>query len=82
MARSFQARYVAYARAHGCSCEEMLAADRVRWPGGKMAGFMLWVAEQWRAFSEDTGEKPDSGGHWWPAQNELFAAWLEEKTQA
>lgn len=35
----------------------MLARDRVKWPGGCMCGFMLWVRERW-------GEWKQSVGYW------------------
>lgn len=38
--------YVAYAKAHGRSPEAMLAHDRERWPGGAMAGFMIWNSKR------------------------------------
>lgn len=41
-------RYVAYAVAHGRSPEDMLAHDRSAWPGGVMAGFMLWMSDRWQ----------------------------------
>lgn len=40
-------RYVAYARAHGCSPEDMLKLDEEHYPGGRMAGFITWVSERW-----------------------------------
>jgi len=43
-------RYVAYAQAHGKTPVKMLAHDRAAWPGGCMCGFILWMAEQKRAF--------------------------------
>lgn len=43
-------RYVAYARAHGNDPEVQLIADRERWPGGVMCGFMLWISERWSAW--------------------------------
>jgi hypothetical protein len=49
--KRWNARYVAYAIAHGRTCEAQLAHDRVRWPGGRMAGFLIWMSgalETWR----------------------------------
>lgn len=44
-------RYIAYAKAHHCDCPiEQMRRDEAAWPGGRMAGFMLWIAEQKRAF--------------------------------
>ena len=40
-------RYLAYAKAHGKTPAGMLASDTERWPGGKMAGFILWVGARW-----------------------------------
>ena len=44
--------YVAYARAHNKTPDEMLAHDKIEWPGGCMVGFMLWIQEQKNAFRE------------------------------
>lgn len=40
-------RFFEYCRAHGKTPEEMLAADDLRFPGGKMCGFMLWIGARW-----------------------------------
>lgn len=45
-------RYLAYCVAHGRTPEEMLAHDAERFPGGKMAGFIVWISRQvreWRS---------------------------------
>ena len=45
-------RYLAYCKAHGhATPEAALAADDLHWPGGRMCGFMLWMSEQWAAFT-------------------------------
>lgn len=41
-----QPRYAAYCAAHGMNPDEMLAYDRGRFPGGVMAGYMIWFAER------------------------------------
>lgn len=44
--------YVAYAKSHGMSADEMLACDREQYPGGCMTGFILFVADMKRKFWE------------------------------
>lgn len=57
---TYQPRYVAYARAHGLSPDAMLERDQEAWPGGCMAGFMLWIQERWREWaSQRPGGMPD-----------------------
>lgn len=43
-------RYVQYARLYGKSAEEMLVIDADVFPGGKMAGFMIFISEMTRKF--------------------------------
>ena len=43
-------RYLAYAKAHGCSPESMLVFDEFTYPGGCMTGFILWIGERKAAF--------------------------------
>lgn len=53
-------RYVAYARAHGRTPEAMRTHDRTRWPGGIMAGYIVWIGEQWRRWhAANPGALPD-----------------------
>lgn len=49
--------YTAYAAAHHRTPDEMLAHDRQQWPGGPMAGFTTWVAQQWEAFGVPFGSR-------------------------
>ncbi len=68
-------RYAAYAKSHGHTPDEQRAADEIRWPGGRMAGFVRWVSEQLRAFRK---AHPEAFG---PGQTlhdqDAFTAWLE-----
>lgn len=43
-------RYVAYAASQGRTPEAMQAHDEQAWPGGRMAGFILWISERREAF--------------------------------
>lgn len=43
-------RFIAYATAHGRTPEAQLEHDRETYPGGSMAGFILWIADRRRAF--------------------------------
>ena len=55
-----QPRYVAYCRAHGRTPSEMRAADEIAWPGGRMAGFILWISERRRAWFASCGYRHDA----------------------
>lgn len=48
-------RYLAYARTHGRSAPEMLAADEKDWPGGRMVGFQTWMDRRWRQWAAEHG---------------------------
>lgn len=52
---SLNPRYVAYAAAHGRTPEAMRAHDEQAWPGGRMAGFMLWISANWQRWKKANG---------------------------
>jgi len=54
---SVNIRYAAYARTHGKTPDEMMTHDRSEFPGGVMAGFSVWIAQQWRAFEESKRQR-------------------------
>lgn len=51
-----QPRYAAYCVANGMAPKEMLEADRKRWPGGSMVGYILWNQEGLSAFRKQHPE--------------------------
>ena len=46
-------RYAAYAKAHGKSPREMMHFDKKRFPGGIMAGFIVWSNARWDEFAKE-----------------------------
>lgn len=51
--KEWNSRYLAYCKAHGEQDPEvMLQKDRVRWPGGYMAGYIIWNSNMLRKFLE------------------------------
>jgi hypothetical protein len=47
--------YAAYAANNGMTPEQMSAHDRQRYPGGRNAGFILWISSQWQAWAKANG---------------------------
>jgi hypothetical protein len=52
-------RYVRFAEVHGKSPEAQLDFDQVRWPGGCMCGFILWMADAYRLYYDTFGRSSD-----------------------
>jgi hypothetical protein len=76
-------RYVAYALAHGRTVDSMLEHDAKAWPGGKMAGFILWNTARLREFGKahpeafvpsGLGATLSDAGH--PAYDAWLFAWV------
>jgi hypothetical protein len=81
MTDKFQPRYVAYATANGRTPDAMLAHDTKRFPGGKMAGFIVWMNEKWQAFDalqKQTGTYEEIKSEGYHAR---FDAWLNKSAE-
>lgn len=72
---SYQPRYLAYCAAHSTEPDAMLAADDERWPGGRMCGFILWIASKWNEWYVAIGKKPAVLG---PEEHRQFDEWLND----
>lgn len=55
MTQKLNPYYLSYAQAHGRDPEAMSEADREDWPGGKNAGFILWMSRRWAEWHKNHG---------------------------
>lgn len=70
----YQVRYVAYARHNGREPDEQLVHDEAAWPGGRMAGFILWISKRWRQW--DTKHRQGVNHVRSPVEHAAFSQWL------
>ena len=68
-------RYANYARVHGNSPEEQILLDRAKWPGGAMAGFILWNRSRLQEYSKIN---PDAFMHGGLRDHAAYDKWLDE----
>ncbi len=67
--KEWNPRYVAYAASNGLTPEAQMEHDTEEFPGGKMAGFILWMSRKWQEWRKANGRK------WWdPTSDEDQAA--------
>lgn len=67
-------RYQAYAKANGRTPTAQRTHDQRAFPGGRMAGFIVWIQAQWRTFFAADGLKRPA--HITPDMHARFDAWL------
>lgn len=69
-------RYLAYCLSQGeHDPDAMLKRDEEAYPGGKMAGFMLFISESWMGWRALTGYRGFLGQD----QYDAFDAWLQDR---
>jgi len=74
-------RYLEYARAHGTSSPTaMLARDEQKYPGGRMAGFILWIGRRWEDWRWKNGR--NANDPLTQADQDSFDAWLKDFVDA
>lgn len=75
----YQPRYLAYcALTGGGSPSATMSRDEKKYPGGKMAGFILWVGEQWREWEGIFGKVEMKSQE----DYDRFDSWLQDKVMA
>ena len=55
--QGWNSRFVQYARVHGRTPEEQLAHDQIAFPGGVMAGYIIWNDRKWTEYHKLRGWK-------------------------
>jgi hypothetical protein len=68
-------RFLHYARVHGRTPEEMLKYDEERFPGGKMAGYIMWIDQRWNDYTTRVGIRRPVVSH---KHHSAFDQWLSE----
>lgn len=48
----YNPRYIEYCKRNNRSPDRMLEYDKIRFPGGCMCGFILWISEKWSQFDK------------------------------
>lgn len=73
----YQTRYIAYAKHHGRSPDDQMAADELRFKGGCMAGFIAWISQMWAKWWTEAGRDAGlSRTIHGPAEHAHFDRWL------
>ncbi len=74
---NFNPRYALYAKARNHAPEEQLEVDRDQYPGGKMAGFTIWIVGKWDEWTRECFKNPPAPG-WTPIEWQRYlASWNE-----
>jgi hypothetical protein len=82
-------RYVAYAASHNKTPEAMGKHDEEAWPGGKAAGFILWISAHWSRWFLEVKKikRPEPASSRYPyylsdEDHDNFTAWLQKQYPA
>ena len=70
----YNVRYAAYSKSNGHTPREQLSVDEVMWPGGRMAGFITWIAKRWRVWDAKRKQGPNHIRS--TEEHDAFSRWL------
>lgn len=76
--KHYNPHYLAYCRWHGRSPQEQWEQDTKDWPGGRMAGFILWINDRRAEFRK---MHPEAWIGSAIADIELWSSFLESQTE-
>ncbi len=71
-------RFANYARAHGRTEAEQIAYDSVEFPGGKMAGFLIWNSQRLAEASQEI-PRAFAGRARRLVDHDAYDAWLDAR---
>ena len=69
----YNPRYLAYCKAHGKIPNAMMMHDEQCFPGGCMAGYILWIGGKWAEWKKVTGNNGPLGNEHYTQ----FDEWLQ-----
>lgn len=70
----YQPRYIAYCKDQGRSTEDQMDHDSLKWPGGVMCGFILWISNRWATWKKENNWPPHAVVS--ETQHTAFDKWL------
>lgn len=72
-------RYKSYAAFHGHDPDTQLHFDSIKYPGGVMTGYILWIKNQLLAYRHSVGKSLNEP--MFESDQKAFDQWLERKLE-
>ena len=74
----YQKRYIAYAKYHGKTPQEIYEHDKEQFPGGRMTGFIIWINKMRLNFIKT---HPEFSLHGCITNHEAFTKFIQTQTK-